>query len=84
MILIYRPYDVGDVVEAGGVSGKVRNMNLVSTTILTFDNQKLVVPNSKIWGDVIRNVNAEPTRRVDMTFGIQLRGRHRSRARCAA
>lgn len=70
MILIYRPYDVGDVVEAGGVSGKVENMNLVSTTIATFDNQKLVVPNQKIWGDVIRNVNAAPERRVDMTFGI--------------
>ena len=70
MILIYRPFDVGDVVEAGGVSGKVNHMSLVSTTILTFDNQKLVVPNNKIWGDVIRNVNAEPTRRVDMTFGI--------------
>ncbi len=70
MILIYRPFDVGDVVEAGGVSGKVNQMSLVSTTILTFDNQKLVVPNNKIWGDVIRNVNAEPKRRVDMTFGI--------------
>jgi len=70
MILIYRPYDIDDVVEAGGVSGKVKQMSLVSTTILTFDNQKLVVPNNKIWGDVIRNVNAAPTRRVDMTFGI--------------
>lgn len=70
MILIYRPFDVGDVVEAGGVSGKVSQMSLVSTTILTFDNQKLVVPNNKIWGDVIRNVNAEPQRRVDLTFGI--------------
>ncbi len=70
MILIYRPFDVGDVVEAGGVSGVVRHMSLVSTTINTFDNQKLVVPNNKIWGDVIRNVNAEPRRRVDMSFGI--------------
>lgn len=70
MILIYRPYDVGDAVEAGGVLGKVKAMNLVSTTITTFDNQKLVVPNSKIWGDVIRNITAEPNRRVDMTFGI--------------
>ena len=45
-------------------------MSLVSTTILTFDNQKLVVPNNKIWGDVIRNVNAAPTRRVDLLFGV--------------
>lgn len=70
MILIYRPFDVSDVIEAGGVTGKVSVMNLVSTTVLTFDNQKLVVPNSKIWGDVIRNVNAQPTRRVDLVFGI--------------
>lgn len=70
MILIYRPYDVGDVIEAGGVSGKVERMNLVSTTVQTFDNQKLLVPNNKIWGDVIRNVNAAPTRRVDLVFGI--------------
>ncbi len=70
MILFYRPYDVGDVVEAAGVSGKVHHMNLVSTTIVTFDNQKLIVPNNKIWGDVIRNVNASSTRRVDLTFGI--------------
>lgn len=70
MILFYRPYDVGDVVEAAGVSGKVQHMSLVSTTIVTFDNQKLIVPNNKIWGDVIRNVNAAATRRVDLTFGI--------------
>jgi small conductance mechanosensitive channel len=70
MILVYRPYDVGDAVEAGGVMGTVKAMNLVSTTITTWDNQKLVVPNSKIWGDVIRNITAEPHRRVDMTFGI--------------
>jgi len=70
MILIYRPYDVEDAVEAGGVTGKVKAMNLVSTTITTWDNQKMVVPNSRIWGDVIRNITAEPNRRVDMTFGI--------------
>ncbi len=70
MILFYRPYDVGDVVEAGGVFGKVGQMSLVNTTILTFDNQTLVMPNSKIWGDVIKNVTAQDQRRVDMTFGI--------------
>ena len=48
MILFYRPYDIGDVVSAGGVTGKVDAMSLVSTTILTPDNQKLIVPNSAI------------------------------------
>ncbi len=70
MILVYRPYDIGDAIEAGGVAGKVQQMSLVSTTVLTFDNQKLIIPNNKIWGDVIRNVTALKNRRVDMTFGI--------------
>ncbi len=70
MILIYRPFDVGDVVEAAGVFGTVNNTTLVSTEILTFDNQTLVVPNSKIWGDVIRNVTAQTIRRVDLTFHL--------------
>lgn len=70
MILIYRPYDVGDVIEAAGVSGKVEDMSLVYTVIHTFDNQKMVVPNSKIWGDVIRNVTSQTIRRVDLVFGI--------------
>lgn len=69
-ILAYRPYDVGDVVEAGGVVGKVGDMSLVTTTIRTPDNQRIVVPNSKIWGNVIKNVTAETTRRVDLVFGI--------------
>ena len=70
MILFYRPFDVGDVVEAGGVFGTVNHMSLVNTTILTFDNQTLVVPNNKIWGDVIKNLNSQKQRRVDMMFGI--------------
>ncbi|MCW8889290.1 MAG: mechanosensitive ion channel [Sedimenticola sp.] len=70
MILIYRPYDIGNTIEAGGVTGKVQEMNMVATTIMTPDNQKLVVPNNKIWGGVIRNVTAQTKRRVDMVFGI--------------
>lgn len=70
MLLIYRPFDVGDFVYAGGVDGKVSHMSLVNTTIRTFDNQIIIVPNSKIWGDVIKNVTHERIRRVDMVFGI--------------
>jgi small conductance mechanosensitive channel len=70
MILIYRPFDVGDILDAGGVSGTVRDMNLVSTTILTFDNRTLIVPNNKIWGDTIQNVTAQAHRRVDLEFGV--------------
>jgi small conductance mechanosensitive channel len=70
MILLYRPYDVGDLVDVAGVFGEVDKMSLVSTTILTIDNQTVVVPNSKIWGNVIKNVTAQDIRRVDMVFGI--------------
>lgn len=70
LILLNRPYDVGHVIEGGGVFGKVEAMNLVSTSILTFDNQLMLVPNNQIWNGVIKNVNGKPTRRVDMTFGI--------------
>lgn len=70
MILIYRPYDVNDFVEVTGASGLVKAMNLVTTTIVTFDNQTLVVPNQKIWGDVIKNVTAQKQRRVDLQFRI--------------
>ncbi|MDN2483704.1 mechanosensitive ion channel family protein [Vibrio agarivorans] len=70
MILIYRPYDVGDMVKVAGIQGTVNNMSLVSTTVQTIDNQRLVIPNNKIWGDVINNITAERVRRVDMVFGI--------------
>jgi small conductance mechanosensitive channel len=72
MILIYRPYDVGDMVEVGGVFGKVSSMSLVSSTIHTIDNQTLIIPNNKIWGDVIKNVTDQKVRRIDMEFNISL------------
>jgi small conductance mechanosensitive channel len=70
MILLHRPYDVGDVICTSGVTGFVKSMNLNTTTIKTFDNQIVVVPNGSIWGDNIINVTGSDTRRVDMVFGI--------------
>lgn len=70
MILMYRPFDVGDTVEAGGIKGRVSHMSLVNTTFLTLDNQKLVVPNNLLWQSVIMNVTAQRTRRIDLMFGI--------------
>ena len=70
MILIYRPFDVDDFVDVAGISGKVDQMNLVSTTILTFDRKRMIIPNTKIWGDIITNISAENIRRVDLVFGI--------------
>ena len=70
MILFYRPFDVGDLVDAGGVSGKVSHMSLVNTTFMTLDNQRLIVPNNLIWQSVITNVTAQRVRRIDLMFGI--------------
>jgi small conductance mechanosensitive channel len=70
MILVYRPFDVGDLIEAAGVRGVVSHMSIVNTTILTVDNQTIILPNNKIWGDVIRNVTAQTVRRIDLIFGI--------------
>ncbi|MHC5025045.1 MAG: mechanosensitive ion channel family protein, partial [Planctomycetota bacterium] len=70
MILLYRPYDVGDVITTSAGTGKVSAMSLVSTTFHTPDNQKTIVPNSAIWGGTITNITAMPTRRVDMVVGV--------------
>lgn len=70
MILLYRPFDLGDVVEAGGVIGKVTALSLVSATMTTPDNQVVIVPNGSIWGGTIRNVTANNTRRVDLALGV--------------
>ncbi len=70
MILMYRPYDIGDVVNVSGVLGKVDAMSLVSTTLKTPDNQIVVVPNGSIWGGIITNITGTDTRRVDLVFGI--------------
>jgi len=70
MILFYRPFDVGDTVEAGGVFGKVNHMSLVNTTFLTFDNQTIILPNNLVWAGVIKNVTAQKQRRIDLIFGV--------------
>lgn len=70
MIMINRPFDEGDYVSIAGLGGTVKHVSIVSTEITTPDNQVIVIPNSKVWGDVITNVTASQTRRVDLTFGI--------------
>ena len=70
MILIYRPFDVGDTVDVNGAFGTVRHMSLVNTTVLTYDNQTLIVPNNQVWQNIIKNLTDQKIRRVDMTFGI--------------
>lgn len=70
LMLIYRPFDVGEVINVAGVLGKVESMNLLSTQLRTPDNQLIIVPNNSVWGDVITNVTGITERRVDLVFGI--------------
>ena len=68
--MAYRPFDVGDAIDAAGVSGTVDSVSLFSTLIRSFDNKLMIVPNNDIWGGTITNSTASDTRRVDMVFGI--------------
>ncbi|GJL95056.1 MAG: mechanosensitive ion channel protein [Hyphococcus sp.] len=70
MMLSFRPFDVGDFVEAAGVSGSVKKIGLFTTEIATPDNKMVIVPNGKIFDDVITNYAGYDTRRVDFVFGV--------------
>jgi small conductance mechanosensitive channel len=70
MILLFRPFKAGDVIEAAGVKGSVKEIQIFSTTITTPDNVKIIVPNGALYGGIIRNFNGYDTRRVDMVMGI--------------
>jgi len=70
MLVLFHPFRVGDVVEAAGVKGKVVGINIFNTVLNTPDNQQIIVPNSSITSNVITNVNANPTRRIDLVAGI--------------
>jgi len=70
MIIVFRPYKIGDFIDAAGVAGVVDDIHLFNTILNTPDNIKVIVPNSKITGDVIKNVTGNDTRRVDMVIGI--------------
>ena len=70
MIIVNRPFDEGQYVDIGGVAGTVKSVSIVATTVVTPDNQVIVIPNKNVWGNVITNVTASKTRRVDLVFGI--------------
>lgn len=70
LILLFRPYKVGDVVEAQGITGTVKSIQIFNTVMNTPDNKRVIVPNGAISNGIITNYSAEPTRRVDFVFGI--------------
>lgn len=70
MLIVFKPFKLGDYVEAGGVAGVVEQISIFNTIFRSPDNKEIIVPNALIYGDVIVNVSARATRRVDMIIGI--------------
>jgi len=70
MLIMFRPFKVGDFIEAGGTSGTVDTVNIFNTVLKTGDNREITIPNSGIYGGMITNYSARPTRRIDMVIGI--------------
>ena len=70
LLIVFRPFKVGDVIEAAGVTGKVDLIQIFTTTLRTPDNKTIIVPNAKLGNDNIINYSTQKTRRVDLVVGI--------------
>jgi len=70
LIIIFRPFKVGDWIEAGSVSGEVKDISIFTATLHSVDKKTIIVPNSKLTSDAIINYTMEPRRRVELKFGI--------------
>jgi small conductance mechanosensitive channel len=70
LIVLFRPYKVGDFVEAAGISGVVVEVQILTTILKTGDNKQVIVPNSQIMGSIITNYSTNDTRRVDLVIGV--------------
>lgn len=70
LILLFKPYKVGDYIEAQGHTGIVKNIQIFNTTLKTLDNKLVIIPNGPLSNGSVVNYTAEPIRRVDLTFGI--------------
>jgi len=70
MLIIFRPFNDGDFVEAAGVSGVIETIGIFTTTMRSGDNREIIIPNGEIFGGTITNYSKRATRRVDMVFGI--------------
>ncbi|WP_067864467.1 mechanosensitive ion channel family protein [Neptuniibacter marinus] len=70
MLLIFRPYKVGDFIDAAGCFGNVTEIDMFTTILQTFDQQQVIIPNSQIWGEKIINHSHYDVRGVDMHFGV--------------
>lgn len=69
MLLVFRPFELGDVVSVAGITGKVVEIDLFTTQVDTFDNRRMIIPNGSVFGSTIENITHHPTRRVDVDVG---------------
>ncbi|MBP7310377.1 MAG: mechanosensitive ion channel [Candidatus Cloacimonetes bacterium] len=70
MIILFKPFKVGDSIVGAGQTGTVHDIGVFSTTMLTGDNRKIIIPNAKLSGDIITNFSAMPTRKIDMAIVV--------------
>ena len=70
LIVLFRPYKVGDFIEAAGVAGSVEEVQILTTVMKTGDNKRIIVPNSQIMDSIITNYSANDRRRIDMVIGV--------------
>jgi len=70
LIVLFRPYRVGDFIEAAGINGVVEQVQILTTVLKTGDNKQIIVPNGQIMDSIITNYSANDTRRVDMIVGV--------------
>jgi len=70
MIILFKPFKIGDFIEGGGTKGTVKEIQIFNTILSSPDNRKIILPNSKISGDTIINYSATDRRRIDLVFGI--------------
>lgn len=70
MLIMFKPFKVGDSITGAGVTGKVHDIGIFHSIILTSDNRKVIIPNAKLSGDSITNFTAMPTRRVELSIGV--------------
>lgn len=70
MLLIFRPFRAGQYVEVGGVAGTVKELTLFTTELATADNVQIIVPNSAVWGQPVKNFSYHATRRLDLLFRV--------------
>ncbi|MGD8484917.1 MAG: mechanosensitive ion channel [Thioalkalispiraceae bacterium] len=70
MLVFFKPFKLGDFIEAAGVSGIVETMGIFNAVLRTGDNREVTIPNSQIYGGVITNYSARDTRRIDLVIGI--------------